>query len=97
MIEIVVWTAMLVGVQALMYWQAAAKIEELEHQIKQQEISHTVITDHHDTEIKELRLMVESLVLQQEQLFRDSLKTDRQRYEYIKSIPGEGDSKYIIT
>lgn len=85
MIEIVVWTAMLVGVQALMYWQAAAKIEELEHQIKQQE-----------THIKELQLMTESLILQQEQLFRDSLKTDRQRYEYLKSIPGDGDSKYFI-
>lgn len=85
MIEIVVWTAMLVGVQALMYWQAASQIEELEHRVKQQE-----------THIKELQLMTESLILQQEQLFRDSLKTDRQRYEYIKSIPGEGDSKYFI-
>ncbi len=85
MIEIVVWTAMLVGVQALMYWQAAAQIEELEHQIKQQA-----------EQIKELRLMTESLILQQEQSFRDSLKTDRQRYEYLKTIPGDGESKYFI-
>ncbi len=85
MIEIVVWTAMLVGVQALMYWQAAAQIEELEHQIKQQA-----------EQIKELRLMTESLILQQEQSFGDSLKTDRQRYEYLKTIPGDGESKYFI-
>ena len=86
MIEIVVWTAMLVGVQALMYWQAASQIEELEHQIKQQA-----------AHIKELQLMTESLILQQEQLYRDSWKTDYRRSEHYKNLPGDGDRKYIIT
>jgi hypothetical protein len=50
MIEIVLWVAMILGVYTLR--QAAGKIEELEHQVKQQ-----------DQRIKELQLMVESLVL----------------------------------
>lgn len=50
MIEIVLWVAMILGVYTLR--QAAGKIEELEHQAKQQ-----------DERIKELQLMVESLVL----------------------------------
>lgn len=50
MIETVVWMAVLVGAQALMYWQAAGQIEELEHRVKQ-----------YEEELKQLRLMIESV------------------------------------
>ena len=50
MIDIVLWVAMILGVYTLS--QAAGKIEELEQQVKQQ-----------DERIKELQLMVESLIL----------------------------------
>ena len=96
MIEIVVWTAMLVGVQALMYWQAAGKIEELEHLVKHQEINYIVRLNQQEDQIISMRLQIESIALQLEYMRRDSQQPDTRRSEYLKSIPGDGDSKYII-
>jgi hypothetical protein len=60
---IIVCIAMLIGVQILMYWQLATQVEELQNQSKRQA-----------DQIKELQLMTESLILQQEQLYRDAVK-----------------------
>lgn len=60
---IIVCIAMLIAVQILMYWQLAVQVEELQNQSKRQA-----------DQIKELQLMTESLILQQEQLYRDAVK-----------------------
>ena len=82
---IIVCIALIIGVQIIMYWQLATQVEELQRQMQRQE-----------EQIKELRLSTESIKIQQQQLFADSFKTDRQRYEYLKTLPDGGDSKYFI-
>jgi hypothetical protein len=86
MIEVIVWVAMIVGVQVLMYWQAAAQIEELEHKTKQQE-----------TEIKELRVLIESMMLHQQQMLSATTLQGLRGKQLLTETPWTDKPKFNVS
>lgn len=80
MIETVVWIAMLVGIQGLMYWHALAQVEELQHRVKQ-----------YEDEIKRLQLTIESVAVNansEKRIFMDDSHAGAMR-AMLKKDPGK--------
>jgi len=86
MIGTIVWMALLVGAQALMYWQAAAQIEELEHQTKRQE-----------TEIKDLRVLIESMMQHQQQMLAATTLQGLRGKQLLTETPWTDKPKFNVS